>query len=60
VPRLPGPEARLYLAAAAIGAWLTLLFLGHTAGGAVHLLALAGALLAFGRAGKPAPTPEEP
>jgi len=60
VPRLPGPQARLFLAAAAIGAWLTLLFLGRTAGGAVHLLALAGAFIAFWRTRAPAPTPEEP
>ena len=32
---------RLLLAAAALGLWLALYFLGYTAGGAIHLLALA-------------------
>ncbi len=37
------PLPRLAAAAAALGLWLVLFFLGRTAGGAIHLL-LAGAL----------------
>ena len=32
---------RLFAAAAALGLWLALFFLGRTAGGAIHLLAVA-------------------
>jgi len=42
--------ARLVAAAACFGAWLALLFLGYAGGGAVHLLAAAGAALAPWRA----------
>jgi hypothetical protein len=38
--------ARLVLAAACLAGWLVLLFLGYAAGGAVHLLAVGGVLLA--------------
>jgi hypothetical protein len=40
------PMARLVAAAACFAGWLVLLFLGYAAGGAVHLLAVAGVLLA--------------
>ena len=39
------PFPRLLAAAAALGLWLALFFLGRTAGGAIHLLPLAA--LAF-------------
>jgi len=44
------PLARLFAAAACLAAWLVLLFLGFAAGGAVHLLAVAGVLLVPWRA----------
>ncbi len=34
------PLVRLFAAAAALGTWLALYFLGRTAGGAIHLLPL--------------------
>lgn len=40
--------ARLFAAAAALGLWLALFFLGRTAGGAIHLLPLAALALLFG------------
>lgn len=40
------PDARLFAAAACFAAWLVLLVLGYAAGGAVHLLAVAGVALA--------------
>ena len=43
------PLPRLLAAAAALGLWLALYFLGRTAGGAVHLLALAALLLLLWR-----------
>jgi len=44
------PTVRLFAAAACFAAWLVLLFLGHIAGGAVHLLAgLAVALFVWRR-----------
>jgi hypothetical protein len=52
--------ARLFAAAACFAAWLTLLFYGHAAGGAVHLLAAAGLALVPWRASRSAPAPEEP
>jgi hypothetical protein len=42
------PTVRLLAAAACLAAWLVLLFLGFAFGGFVHLLALAGLVLAFG------------
>jgi hypothetical protein len=39
------PLARAALALASVSAWLTLLLAGRTAGGAIHLLLLAGLLL---------------
>lgn len=51
------PTARLFAAAALLAAWLVLLFFGFTLHGAVHLLALAAALVAPWRAR--APLPEE-
>jgi len=36
---------RLFAAAAALGLWLALFFLGRTAGGAIHLLPLAALVL---------------
>jgi hypothetical protein len=43
--------SRLFVAAAALGLWLALFFLGHTAGGAIHLLPLAALALVLGRRG---------
>jgi hypothetical protein len=43
------PTLRLFAAAAAFAAWLVLLFFGYAFGGGVHLLALAGILLALPR-----------
>jgi hypothetical protein len=40
------PTARLFAAAVFLAAWLVLLFFGFTLHGAVHLLALAGVLVA--------------
>ena len=51
------PMARLFAAAALFAAWLVLLFFGHLAHGAVHLLALAALFVAPWRAR--APLPEE-
>jgi hypothetical protein len=51
------PTARLFAAAACFAAWLVLLFFGFAWHGAVHLLALAGALVAPWRTR--APLPEE-
>lgn len=48
--------ARLVAAAACFAAWLVLLFLGYAAGGAVHLLAVAGVVLAPWRAPRPEST----
>lgn len=42
---------RLAAAAACFAAWLVLLFLGFAAGGAVHLLAVAGIVLVPWRGG---------
>jgi len=54
------PTARVFAAAACFAAWLVLLFLGFAAGGAVHLLAVAGAVLVPWRAAvPPVPTEEE-
>jgi hypothetical protein len=39
------PFLRIAAAAAALGLWLALFFLGRTAGGAIHLLPLAAVLL---------------
>lgn len=39
------PLVRLLAAAAALGLWLALYFLGRTAGGAIHLLPLAALAL---------------
>ena len=39
------PLARLIAAAAALGLWLALYFLGRTAGGAIHLLPVAALAL---------------
>jgi hypothetical protein len=44
------PTVRLATAAACFAAWLVLLFLGFAAGGAVHLLAVAGIVLVPWRA----------
>jgi hypothetical protein len=38
---------RLFAAAAALGLWLALFFLGRTAGGAIHLLPIAALVLLF-------------
>jgi len=46
------PLARLFAAAAALGIWLALFFLGRTAAGAIHLLPLVALALVFWR---PAP-----
>jgi hypothetical protein len=54
------PTARLFAAAACFAAWLSLLFYGHAAGGAVHLLAAAGLALVPWRASRSAPAQEEP
>jgi len=43
------PTTRLFAAAACFAAWLVLLFTGFAFGGAVHLLAAAGILLAWPR-----------
>lgn len=43
---------RLLAAAAALGLWLALFFLGRTAGGAIHLLPLAAIALVFWRPAK--------
>lgn len=43
------PLLRLVAAAVALGLWLALFFLGRTAGGAIHLLALAALALIFWR-----------
>jgi len=40
---------RLLAAAAALGLWLALFFLGRTAGGAIHLLPLAALTLVLWR-----------
>lgn len=40
---------RLFAAAAALGLWLALDFLGRTAGGAIHLLPLAALVLILWR-----------
>jgi hypothetical protein len=53
------PSLRLFAAAACFAAWLVLLFLGFALGGAVHLLAVAGVVLAPWRAGRPAAPPVE-
>jgi hypothetical protein len=45
VPRMRSPLARAALALASVSTWLTLLLAGHTAGGAIHLLLLAGLAL---------------
>lgn len=39
------PLLRLFAAALALSAWLSLLLLGHVAGGTVHLLLVASLLL---------------
>lgn len=55
------PVARLFAAAACFAAWLVLLVLGHAAGGAVHLLAVAGVALAPWRSPRrPATSTQEP
>ena len=46
------PLLRLFAAAAALGLWLALFFLGRTAGGTIHLLPLAALVLILRR---PAP-----
>ena len=43
------PLARLIAAAAALGLWLALFFLGRTAGGAIHLLPVAALALVLWR-----------
>lgn len=43
------PLVRLLAAAAALGLWLALFFLGRTAGGAIHLLPLAALTLVLWR-----------
>ena len=43
------PLARLIAAAAALGLWLALFFLGRTAGGAIHLLSVAVLVLVLWR-----------
>jgi hypothetical protein len=53
------PTARLFAAAASFAAWLVLLFFGWSLHGAVHLLALAGLLLAPWRAGPSVPKESE-
>jgi hypothetical protein len=47
--RSMSPLARLFAAAALLGLWLALYFLGRTGGGAIHLLALAALGLLFWR-----------
>ena len=54
------PTLRLFAAAACLSGWLVLLFLGFAAGGAVHLLAVAGLALVPWRAGVRSTFPEEP
>jgi hypothetical protein len=53
------PTVRLFAAAACFAAWLVFLFFGFTLHGAVHLLALAGALVAPWRARPPLPEESE-
>lgn len=53
MPVALSPLLRLFAAAAALGLWLALDFLGHTAGGAIHLLPLAALALILWR-GRPA------
>jgi hypothetical protein len=54
------PYLQLVAAAAALGLWLALFFLGRTAGGAIHLLPLAALALVFWARRAPAPDqPEE-
>ena len=45
-PAVPRATARATLALFLVGLWMALLFAGHTAGGATHLL-LAAALAVF-------------
>ncbi len=47
--RRMSPLLRLFAAAALLGLWLALYFLGHTAGGALHLLAVAALALLIWR-----------
>ena len=55
------PTARVFAAAFAFAAWLVLLFSGVALGGAVHLVALAGAFLVPWRAARaPDPSKEPP
>lgn len=56
--RSMSPLARLFAAAALLGLWLALDFLGHAAGGAIHLLPVAALLLILWRARK-TPSPDE-
>lgn len=53
-------DLRLVAGAAALAAWLALVLSGHLAGGAAHLLALAGILLLPWRAGRARRDPEDP
>jgi uncharacterized protein len=46
--------------AAAVIAWLVLLFFGHALGGAVHLLAAVALAIVPWRSARPSPAPEEP
>lgn len=52
-------DLRLVAGALALAAWLALALSGHLAGGAVHLLAVAGLLLLPWRAGRARRDPEE-
>jgi hypothetical protein len=54
------PYLRIVAAAAALGLWLALYFLGRTAGGAIHLLPLAAlALVLWAARSRPAGRHEE-
>jgi Flp pilus assembly protein TadB len=52
-------DLRLVAGAAALALWLVLALSGHLAGGAAHLLALAGILLLPWRAGRARRDPED-
>jgi len=53
-------DLRLVAGAAALALWLALVLTGHLAGGAAHLLALAGLALLPWRAGSARHDPEDP
>ena len=53
------PYLRIVAAAAALGLWLALYFLGRTAGGAIHLLPLAALALVLWARRAPAPGQHE-